>query len=97
MHSHKETIKKGPAERQTQKKINEQNAFFMPGEQTLHVWVLKEKKNTVYRINYYNMMKFKRRKDSNICENVETWQEKNRGKRAIFLWQEQECSAQYRS
>lgn len=37
MHSHKETIKKGPAERQTQKKINEQNAFFMPGEQTLHV------------------------------------------------------------
>lgn len=43
MHSHKQTIKKGPAERQTQKKINEQNAFFMPGEQTLHVWVLKQK------------------------------------------------------
>ena len=40
---------------------------------------------SVYQINDCNMMKFTRQKDSNICENVVTRQEKTGEKRAIFL------------
>ena len=45
----------------------------------------KQKKMSVYQINDCNMMKFTRQKDSNICENVVTRQEKTGEKRAIFL------------